>query len=54
MKLTEFELKNTYGGTDLFRSSFINSFVKMYTIVLEIGKSFGSAINRIKNNNYCP
>lgn len=54
MRLSEAELKKIYGGSDLFNSTFINSFVKMYTIMLEIGKSFGSAINRIKNNNYCP
>jgi len=54
MILSDYELKNIYGGSSIFNSTIINSIVKMYSIVLEVGKSFGSALNRIKNNNYCP
>lgn len=50
--LTEKELKQVVGGLDL-TSGILNSFVRAFEIVLEIGRSLGTSIRRIGGSKIC-
>lgn len=45
------ELLNINGGT--LNGTIINALVRAYTFILEVGKSFGSAIRRVGNGTRC-
>jgi len=51
-ELSKKELKQIIGGIDL-TAGIINSFVRAFEIVLEIGRSFGTSIRRIGGSNIC-
>lgn len=53
-KLNKNELLKIDGGTDFYSSSFINSLVKAGDILLDLGRSLGSAIRRLYDHNSCP
>ena len=53
IKLSEFDLKKITGGFN-FNASFINSCVKIFNVLIEIGRNIGSSASRVKNKNYCP
>lgn len=50
MKLSSLELLNISGGAT---PSIINAFVKGISILIDLGKSLGSAIRRITDNKSC-
>lgn len=50
--LTKKELKQIKGGFDL-TSGIINSFVRAFEIIMDIGRSFGTSIRRISGSNIC-
>lgn len=47
------ELINIYGGASVLKSAVINAAVKGLTLVLELGRSLGSAIRRAINRKSC-
>jgi len=50
--LSDKELKQVIGGLDL-TSGLLNSFVRAFEIVLEIGRSFGTSIRRLGGGDIC-
>lgn len=52
VELTKKELKSIIGGIDL-TSGILNSFVRAFEIVMEIGRSLGTSIRRISSSNIC-
>ena len=53
MILNEENLKLITGGASI-SATFVNSIVKLFTFIVEVGRITGSSINRTKNKNYCP
>lgn len=53
MRMEEAELKKIIGGATI-SGTLINSFCKGIEIILEVGRSFGSAIRRLGDHNTCP
>lgn len=51
MKLTKEEQLNIYGGS--VSSTMVNAIVKGINILIELGRSLGSSIRRISDNNMC-
>ena len=50
-ELTNKELNLIIGGT--ISGAVITSVIKGVSVVLELGRSFGSALRRIATKNYC-
>ncbi len=53
MKLDKEQLQNIRGGINI-TGTMVSSFVRILDIFLDVGRSFGSAIRRIKDHNACP
>lgn len=53
MRLQEEQLKKVWGGATI-SGTLINSFCKGIEIILEVGRSLGSAIRRIGDHHTCP
>ena len=45
------QLYNIKGGA--ITASFLNSVVRIFTTVIDLGKMIGSTLRRVKNKNYC-
>lgn len=54
MKLDKKELIEIYGGASSISGTMINAFVKAIDILLEVGRSLGSAIRRVGDGRSCP
>lgn len=52
-ELNNNELLCIEGGINI-TGSFINSLVRGVDIILDLGRSLGTAIRRVQNNNICP
>ncbi len=52
MELNKQELLEIYGGLSI-SGTLINSFVRGINVILELGRSVGTAIRRIGSNNVC-
>ena len=50
--MTQDELITIHGGADL-PSTIINALVRLIDITLELGRSFGSSLRRLKDGNLC-
>jgi len=50
--MSDKELIEVIGGTNI-SGTFINSIAKIFTLVLDIGRSIGSAINYAINKRSC-
>lgn len=48
----ESELINIYGGADVLTSSIINTFIRGISLVLEIGRTVGSTVRRLIDDDY--
>lgn len=44
--------RSLYGGVAI--TTIVNAAVKVADLILEIGRSLGSAISRFSSGNYCP
>lgn len=53
MILKDNELLKLNGGAVNINSTFLNAVARVVTTILDLGRTIGSAINRIKNQNYC-
>ena len=53
IKLNKEELLEIRGGIN-FSGSLISSFVKGINVLLDLGRSLGTAVRRIALNNICP
>lgn len=53
MKLEKQELMMIRGGVNI-TGTMISSFVRCLDIMLDIGRSLGSAIRRMSENSICP
>lgn len=51
MKLEKTELQSIIGGAN---ATYINAVVRGVNTLLDIGRSFGSAIRRLTSGNICP
>lgn len=51
MKLTKEEQLNIYGGS--VSSTMVNAIVKGISLLIELGRSLGSTIRRVSENNMC-
>ena len=49
--MTDLELKNVIGGE--MTGTFLNSIARIFTVIIDIGRSFGSALNYWKNKRSC-
>lgn len=49
--MTELELKDIIGGET--SGTFLNAIARIFTVILDIGRSFGSALNYWKNKKSC-
>ena len=52
MKLLDEELLTTYGGAINLNSTFLNSIARVVSTILELGRTIGSSISRLRNKNY--
>ncbi len=52
-ELTKEEAVRIYGGVNL-SGTIVNAFLKGVDLILELGRSLGSAIRRIQDHNVCP
>lgn len=52
MNLTKTELCNIVGGA--VTASFLNAIARGINVILDLGRSVGSAIRRIGNGTVCP
>ncbi len=52
-KIKEKDLININGGASV-TSSIINSFVRLYNSLIDLGRTIGSSIRRIATNSLCP
>ena len=50
--LTNEDLKKVVGGIS-FSGSLVKAFTSFINTIMEVGRSFGTAIRRIKNKNIC-
>lgn len=53
MKLKKEQLQNIRGGINI-TGTMVSSFVRILDIFLDVGRSLGSAIRRVKDQNACP
>lgn len=53
IKLTSNQMLNIYGGANI-TGAFLSSIIKGINIVLELGRSVGSAIRRGSGGKLCP
>ncbi len=53
MKLTKEELSNIYGGGASLSGTFINSVIKAFSMIIDFGRTVGSAIRYKKSNLTC-
>ncbi len=51
MKLKEENLLSITGGG--FNASLLNSFARLLSIAIEVGRMIGSSIRRVSSKNYC-
>ncbi len=51
--MTDNELKSIIGGAYNISASFLNQLVRGATFLLEMGRSLGGAIRRIKTKKLC-
>ncbi len=51
MKLTKEEELSIYGGS--VSSTMVNAIVKGISLLIELGRSLGSTIRRVSENNMC-
>ncbi len=51
MELTNNELKKIVGGN--ITGTLLNSIIKGMTTIIDLGRSLGTAIRRIKSNSFC-
>lgn len=49
--MTDAELVNIKGGS--ITGTFLNAVTRMFSTLLEVGRSIGSAILRYRSKNYC-
>lgn len=54
IELKDKELMDIKGGTNYLTSAFIGSLVKAGDMLIELGRSLGTAIRRIFSGNVCP
>ena len=52
-QLTEDKMKNIIGGEVKISASLINGIVRGATLILELGRSLGSAIRRMQLKKFC-
>lgn len=52
MELKKEELMMIYGGVSI-SGTLINAFVRGINVLLDLGRSLGTAIRRISNNSIC-
>lgn len=52
-ELTKEELMEIKGGTNFISATFIAAFTRAGNLLLDLGRSFGTAIRRIVSNNVC-
>lgn len=52
-KLTKKEMLNLYGGASAITGAFLSSIIKGINIILELGRSVGSAIRRGSGGKLC-
>jgi hypothetical protein len=52
-QLTETNMQKIWGGTTKISASMINGIIKGATFLLELGRSFGSAIRRSQLKKWC-
>ena len=52
MKLKKCDLIRIQGGVNI-TGTFVNSIVRGIEAIIDLGRSFGSAIRRIGSNNIC-
>lgn len=52
-KLTKKEMLNLYGGASAITGAFLSSLIKGINIILELGRSVGSAIRRGSSGKLC-
>ena len=50
--ISKSELNNITGGLTI-NGTLISSLVKGISTILDLGRTLGTAINRVLNNNYC-
>ena len=53
MKLDNQELINTIGGTKQMSASYLNYLIRGASLLLELGRSLGTAIRRIGSKKAC-
>lgn len=53
MELNKNQLLNVVGGISI-SGTLINSIVRGINAILDLGRSFGTAIRRISSKNVCP
>lgn len=53
MQLSEKELLSVVGGISI-TGTFINAIAKGINAIIDLGRSFGTAIRRVSANNLCP
>ncbi len=51
--MTDQELKEIKGGTTNITASLLNQVVRGATLLLELGRSLGSAIRRLRSGKLC-
>ena len=47
------ELINIVGGASSINGTILNSISRLFSTLLEIGRTIGSSIRRAQNKNYC-
>ena len=52
-QLTKEQLTLVYGGLNI-TGIMLGSFIRGISVFLDLGRSFGTAIRRIRGNNLCP
>lgn len=54
MTLTNEELNNVVGGASKgLSATLFNSIARLVTVLVDLGRTVGSSISRIRNKNYC-
>lgn len=53
MELNKKELLKVYGGAGV-TAAMLNGFARTISTIVEVGRSFGSAIRRLYSGNVCP
>lgn len=53
MILKDYELLEIKGGAINVTGTLLNAVTRMFSVLLELGRSIGSAIVRHKTKNYC-